>query len=555
MAKAKNELTTQSANVEYDIPRSYKGIYAMHKYWSKKPFNLVANYISRFSKPGDIVLDPFCGSGVTVIESVRLRRKAIGFDINPVATFITKMGLEQVDIKNLKQAYKELEANVKTEISNLYKTRCPNCKSENESATHYIWNSEVIKEVWVSCNMCKTSKVIKKPDPQDTEIVESLDLPNLWYPTSTLFENTRINAKRGMTISDLFTNRALHSLSLILNEIEKIENIKVKNTLRFCFSAALPQASRMVFVIRRRGKMLGEGKKPKTEVGSWVIGYWIPSEHFEVNVWRCFNNRFKRILKGKEEIIDVIPQTTLSCSSLDKLYEEKEAYHVGIGTATKLPVETESVDYVFTDPPHGNRMPYLELSLIWNSWLKFDDISWDDEVVISEAKSREKNIRDYRRRIMLALREIWRVLKPEKYISIAFNSLDDETWLSLLNSCLQTGFRLIEIKPLAYSASSVVQDNRKNALKTDFVITCQKQVIFEKPELMLARNAGGLQKIISSYLEKSDNQMVQTYDILNHVIIRQAQRRQFIPISDILDVLEKRFVYINSSWQVKRDLQ
>ena len=555
MTIREDKAPTQLTYIETDVPKSYRGIYAMHKYWSKKPFNLVANYILRFSEPGDIVLDPFCGSGVTIIESVRTHRKAIGFDINPIAVFITKMGLEHVGIEDLKQAYKHLETRVKTSINNLYKTKCPNCESEDEVATHYIWSSEIMSEVWVSCSMCKTSKVIKNPDLQDIEIVESLSLPSLWYPTVPLFENTRINAKRGMTTSDLFTNRALHALSLISDEIEQVENIKVKNALRFCFSAALPQTSRMVFVIRRRGKVLNKNTKSKVEVGSWVIGYWIPSDHFEINVWRCFDNRFKRILKGKKEIVNVIPQTALPCPSLDKLYEEKEAYYVGIVSATKLPVETESVDYVFTDPPHGNRMPYLELSLMWNSWLKFKDISWDDEVVISEAKSREKNIHDYHRRITLALREIWRVLKPKKYMSIAFNSLDDKTWLSLLNSCLQAGFKVSEMKPLEYSASSIIQDSRKNALKTDFVITWQKQVPFEKSELMLVRNIVELQKIISNYLEKSNNQMVQTYDILNHVIIRQTQRGKFTPIADILDILEKRFVYINSSWQVKRDLQ
>ncbi|MEA3340245.1 MAG: DNA methyltransferase, partial [Chloroflexota bacterium] len=67
------------------LPKTYKGIYAMHKYWSKKPYNLIADYIERFSSPGDIVLDSFCGSGVTVVESVRLGRRAIGIDINPVA--------------------------------------------------------------------------------------------------------------------------------------------------------------------------------------------------------------------------------------------------------------------------------------------------------------------------------------------------------------------------------------------------------------------------------------------------------------------------------------
>src|SRR4029077_20269327 len=46
--------------------------------------------IEAFSKPGDTVLDPFCGGGTSVIESVALGRKAIGFDVSSVATFLAK---------------------------------------------------------------------------------------------------------------------------------------------------------------------------------------------------------------------------------------------------------------------------------------------------------------------------------------------------------------------------------------------------------------------------------------------------------------------------------
>ena len=45
----------------------------MHKYWSKKPPNVVSHFINKFSKSGDVVLGAFCGSGVTICESVLLQ--------------------------------------------------------------------------------------------------------------------------------------------------------------------------------------------------------------------------------------------------------------------------------------------------------------------------------------------------------------------------------------------------------------------------------------------------------------------------------------------------
>ena len=531
-------------------PKSYKGIYAMHKYWSKKPSDLVSHYICRYSRPGDIVLDPFCGSGVTVIESVRMRRRALGFDINPIAIFVTRMGLEHVDVGKVLRAYERIEANVKSKIEELYRSVCPKCANVDAMATHYIWEHEVITEVWVSCENCRTRKVTKHPDHLDYKVVESLGPPSDWYPQDFLFENSRINAKHGMKISDLFSNRALHALSLLLSEIQSIEDTKVRNTLRLCFSAALPQTSRMVFVIKRRGKNTDAVGKLKTEVGSWVIGYWIPSEHFEINVWRCFCNRLKRVTKGKREIAVEIPDSLSMSLSVDSVSKKDDGYFVDIGNATCLPVESESIDYVFTDPPHGNRIPYLELSLMWNSWLGLADIDWRNEIVISGAKARKKDSRDYRDRVSAAIREIWRVLKPEKCMSIAFNSLDDKTWLTLLNSCMQAGFHLLEIQPLNYSATSVVQDNRKNALKTDFVLTFRKQLPALRGELYVSRNVQETKNIIYEYLASHSDRRAQTYLILNHVIVMQAKRGRFSSISMILDVLDRNFKFNDSAWQL-----
>ena len=546
------QLSLAFEELEQMAPKSYKGIYAMHKYWSKKPSDLVANFIQRYSQPGDVVLDPFCGSGVTVIESVRQRRRAIGIDINPIAVFLTKSGLERVDVDEVFDAYTSIEANIRSMIENLYHSVCPECSSLNAVATHYIWEQGEMKEVWVSCEHCAKKKIVKRPDQQDLSIVESLGPPAHWFPQQQLFENSRINAKRGMKVSDLFTNRALHALSMLIREIERIQNTEVRNTLRLCFSAALPQTSRMVFVVRRRGKTGGKGDSRKAEVGSWVIGYWVPSEHFEINVWRCFENRFRRVIRGKRDIAEIFPNG-LSMSTQNNLTDDNSNYLVKVGTATRLSVESESIDYVFTDPPHGNRIPYLELSLMWNSWLGEQKVDWQSEIVVSSAKARNKDDRDYRKRLRIAIGEIWRVLKPGKCMSIAFNSLEDSTWLALLNACTETGFMLTEIQPLKYSATSVVQDNRKNALKTDFALTFQKELPSLNGAMLLNQNRREIKDLINDYLNNLPSQCAQTYDVLNHIIVLQAKRGRFSPISFVLDILEQNYRFADSGWRLENN--
>lgn len=532
-----------------DKPQTYKGLYAMHKYWSRKPHNLVLDYISRFSNSGDIVLDPFCGSGVTIIESLRNGRKAIGLDINPIAIFITRMSLTHIDIKKLKESYNKLKHDILLLINSMYQTTCPYCGNQNGYATHYIWEHDSIKEIWLECSECNISKIIKNPDERDALLAKNIGLPNLWYPDVLLVENSRINAKKGMKTLDLFTNRALNGLSIILSEIEKIEDASIRETLRFCFSAMLPQSSRMVFVIRRRGKTKKIDYESKAEVGSWVIGYWIPSEHFEINVWRCFENRFKRIIRGIEDILKTVPKDLNTAQSLSELIIEDKGYFLEVTSATKMMIESNTVDYVFTDPPHGNRIPYMELSLMWNSWLKFD-VDWDKEIIISEAKTRHKNITQYNRNLILAIGEIWRVLKPNKFMSIAFNSLDDATWFSLMSACFSIGFTLEEIKPLEYSARSVVQDTRKNALKTDLVITFQKTISPQTFQFLDIDDLIKIEELICKCIQ--DNKYSHTYDILNYVIIARARDGYFVKISKILDILNDKFIYKNPYWQLKR---
>ena len=543
------EITLNLENNGDERPDTYTGMYAMHKYWSKKPHNLVARYIERFSKSGELVLDAFSGSGVTIIESVRLKRRAIGIDINPIAVLSTKMGVEHIDLKILKKNFDAIRNEVEDKINELYETQCPTCGNPNAIATHTIWNNGQPVEVWVACKACKTNKSVKSSSEKDSQLaVEPVFKPS-WYPTIELIENYRINAKPGTRVCDLFTPRALAALSMILEKIRQIEDVKTRSVLEFCFSAMLPQASNMVFVIRRRGKSNGRTENDKTEVGSWVIGYWTPSEHFEIHVWRCFENRFRRVLKGKQEVNQTIPVVTEECSSYDELCRVQQGYWISKGTATRLGIPSESVDYIFTDPPHGNRIPYLELSLIWNAWLGLD-FDWEDEIVISEAKRRQKNVADYRNRLELTFGEMWRVLKASRYISVAFNILDDESWLALLNSLISVGFEVIEISPLEYSARSVVQDTRKNALKTDFVITCQKVLKQQNLQIKFGHSQTYLEKSIQDYLT-SRKDGAQTYEILNHLFISNVPTGTIFRVSLVMETLETLALHRQGRWCLK----
>jgi hypothetical protein len=61
----------------------------------------VRSIIETFTKPGDTIVDPFMGGGTTIIESIASGRRAIGTDINPLSSFITKVKTTPLSKKQL----------------------------------------------------------------------------------------------------------------------------------------------------------------------------------------------------------------------------------------------------------------------------------------------------------------------------------------------------------------------------------------------------------------------------------------------------------------------
>jgi len=80
------------------------------------------------------ILDPFMGGGTSLVEASRFGVESEGWDLNPVAWFVTKKQLEagQTDVKELEAAFEEVEDDVADEITRYYRTPCPNAQTHDE---------------------------------------------------------------------------------------------------------------------------------------------------------------------------------------------------------------------------------------------------------------------------------------------------------------------------------------------------------------------------------------------------------------------------------------
>lgn len=66
------------------------------KHPTQKPEYLLERIILASTEKGQVILDPFCGSGTTGVEAVKYGRKFIGIDVNEEYMEISKKRLEKV---------------------------------------------------------------------------------------------------------------------------------------------------------------------------------------------------------------------------------------------------------------------------------------------------------------------------------------------------------------------------------------------------------------------------------------------------------------------------
>ena len=450
---------------DIDNPATYKGIYSFHKYWGKNPTESIAFFIQKFTDESDVILDPFLGSGFIARECLSQNRRFIGIDINPFAIEHSNFLLELPHASTFQAALKKIEINVKQKINETYLVE------NGKVASHYLWDSDKLSKVWIRRETGRLRIEVEPTafDVQKNEFFDNYSVRNI--RNITFFTNSRINSKNEMSIYDLFTRRALHNIDLILDEIYSFPEA-IQRALLLTLTSASGQMSSLVFAITNRGKTKNKISN-KIEVGSWVIGYWRPDLHFEINVWNCFESRAKKLYKA---LVDVDDLEYNRYESIDALLENEEGASILNGDCIDImgTIPAKSIKLICTDPPHSDRIPYLELSEMWNSILN-KCVYFEKEVVVSNAKERGKNKHKYIEDMKLFISESSRVLADEGILLIYFNARDKESWkfLEILEKSDNLSFT--GAFPMEYSASSVVQDNRKGSMKTDYILILTKK--------------------------------------------------------------------------------
>lgn len=517
-------------------PKAHPAHYLMHKYWGRKPHNVVSEYIATHTKKGDKILDPFMGSGVTIIEAAKLEREVIGVDLNPMSKFIVDNTINKVNIAEFQVSFQRIYEKLYEQYKSYYNSTCPHCISTVEFSS-LVWEEKVISTIRLNCPNCK--KVIKKSDKNDFALISNIEseFPNLMRGKSFPVDKVLQYVKRSGNerIDELFSKRALVILSSFIEEFNKVEDKSIRDLLLFVFSSALPNCSRM---------LPGDVKTASYKSG-WVISkFWVPKIHTERNVFECIKLRYKAILKGKSETTQIDPKFVKTFNQ-----DSKHLSHI----------EDESIDYIWTDPPYGESIAYLGLSHLWNSWLGFEP-DYNNEIIIDSFRS--KRIDSFEEGINGVFKELNRVLKKGKYISFSFHNRDLKVWKAIVEPLLRNGFQLVNVVMQPQAVSSGTQGiNKNNTLKGDFIYNFLK--VSKPTETNFEHHPDAynlIKELVSEYLRKHEKcSAAELYEyLIPQIILNHAFTDKDNKVIDVEALLNKEFIYYSEGtdffWKNKINL-
>ena len=117
-------------------------VYVAHGYLTKVPVPAITPFIEAYSKPGQVVADPYAGSGMTGVAAAMLGRAARLFDISVLGQHIGRNYLNLVDAPSLEKHAEKVVTRAQARIGDVYTVRCSSCGGQ-ASLAKTVWSMRV----------------------------------------------------------------------------------------------------------------------------------------------------------------------------------------------------------------------------------------------------------------------------------------------------------------------------------------------------------------------------------------------------------------------------
>jgi len=497
MAEAVVTQTVEPIRQAFPAEKAKAWHYKIHPYYTKQPSNVVAEYIRHFCPLGGLVVDPLCGSGVTAIEALTNERRTVCIDLDPLAVFITRQTcLAPVDLNTYWEGYRQVEKEMK-----------PIVEFVRHAST---------KEL------------------EDYELKE-------WYPKGVKIPAYVDQCKAGY-VENLFGKAQLISLAHLRSAIMKTPNQQAQQLLLFAFSGILDKAS-IMYRAPEPGKKHGGGSAL-----FMVFRYWVPKQPAHPGVWNAFTANVRRVANAKRK----------SNTLFGDFVREGETFNVYCDSAENLLkyVKENSVDYIYTDPPYGAHIAYLDLGTMWHAWLGFKVTDQMRAREAIEAGDQQFDEKHYLHVLNKSFEQMFYALKDEAWLSLVFHHKETNLWYSIRDMLRYIGFAYVNTvaQPLSQKTFAKVK-NPLRVLGESLIVNFQKTKVRKISQPMSLPMANIIKNVAERVIYRNGG--ATTEEILREVVPELFENELFIDaasrkIGDILAILESDFdLDDNNLWQIR----
>ena len=394
-----------------------KHVHRLHPYKGKFIPQLVEYFLDShintskkqiFFKPGNVVLDPFMGSGTTLIQASELGLHSIGIDVSEFNCLMSKVKLDDYDISKLSDTTKNLlsqtkkfsektfddsfDIELKERLNEFNKKHFPNPEFKNKVKQGKIKEKEYGKE---------KLKLFLKENKSFFENNGTKDKSNLYN------EKDMNNF-----LSKWFSKRVKQELFYYLNQIERIHNEDLKNVLRIILSrtARSCRATKHSDLATLREPQLGpyycrKHKKiciPVNSILRHLRRYTLDTVKRIKDFSSIKKNVHAGILHGDSRKVNIFEEIKKQNSDFHKLLSKNK------------------IDGIFTSPPYVGQIDYHEQHAY--SYEMFDIARKDDQEIGPLYKGKGKQARDeYVEGISRVLSNISQFVKQEGDFFIVAN--------------------------------------------------------------------------------------------------------------------------------------
>ncbi len=419
--------------VEHFIPgrETIRGL-PLERYLQLLPGNVVAEYLATYTKPGDLLLDPFAQTESLLLKAAAQGRKAIASNFNPINILLLRALLTLPSRQEIDAATMHLGDSLKRgvplreHILQLYATTCHRCL-QPVTVEYFLWNGEDGRPVekYYHCRHCATDGQFPAEEG-DWEMLGKIERQGVhyWYLMERLAQPHEPERKLAQELLDLYTPRNLCALTDLSMKIEMLfADSPLQAALQLILLACLDTCSK-----------LDVSSIPRPT----ALRLRPPTRFVERNVWYAFE-------EARRQVRDLSPPSPLALSlHLQELLGEETAQAVLINQPLRRLAGTlppASVSLVITAPRTYYR-PFWTLSYLWSGWL------WGREkAALFKPLLRRKVMgwSRYRRSLSAALRTLHRPLRPHGKTVFILDTADLTHITNLILAAVGAGFKLERI--------------------------------------------------------------------------------------------------------------